>query len=475
MAIIFLSGGNANLKGDANGSAQALLCGADGQPLVLANKAALSAAQGAAILAASEYKVARHLRADESGGLRTAQESLFVYDACEGAAVNTNTWIQTTTTMTIAQAGASGIQFNAGSSVAATVGAMHLSHRRIPKVIGSPLLARFRVRATAHFANNLHEIGFGSPTSATAATIGDGAIWRKDGSGQWLPVVSVNGAEILGTPISNATLIATVPATDYFVLTVEVKYSAARFAMYKQDGTLVTSQDIDLTQGSSLSGFAVTHLQLLARTYNSGTVATAVQLFLDECSAFVLDGMSQRPWLHIMSGMGLNASQSPTAYTQNQNYTNNTAPTTRTPSNTAAGETTLGGHISWNNAGTSFAANDALDLILFGWQNPSPYTFYFTGINLSTINLGAANGAAIYAIEYGLAFNSSAVSLATAAPYAPRFQPVGIQTLATAGPSGNRSTTTRSSARTRRLRSCRGVFCMCWRESSAARWARPRR
>jgi hypothetical protein len=403
---------------------------------VLANKSALSAAQGAALLAGSEYKIARHLRVDEAGGLRTAQESLFLFDACEGAAVNTNTWIQTVTTMTIAQAAATGIQFNAGSSVAATVGAMHTSHRRIPKVIGSPLLARFRVRATAHFANNLHELGFGSPATATTASIGDGVVWRKDGSGQWLPVISINGAEILGTPISNATLTAAIPATDYFVLTVEVKHSAARFCIYTQSGTLVTSQDIDLTQGASLSGFAVTHLQLLARTYNSGTVATAVQLFMDECSVFALDGMAQRPWPHVLSGMGFNASQSPTAFTQNQNYTNNTAPTTRTPSNTAAGEATLGGHISWSNGANSFPASDTTDLILFGWQNPSPYTFYFTGLNLSTINLGAANGAAIYALEYALAFNASAVSLATAAPYAPRFMPVGVQTLANAAAIG---------------------------------------
>jgi hypothetical protein len=58
------------------------------------------------------------------------------------------------------------------------------------------------------------------------------------------------------------------------------------------------------------------------------------------------------------------------------------------------------------------------------------------GFSLSTVNLGAANGAAIYTIEYFLALNASAVSLATAAPYKPMFQAIGFQTLANAAAIG---------------------------------------
>ena len=126
---------------------------------------------------------------------------------------------------------------------------------------------------------------------------------------------------------------------------------------------------------------------------------------------------------------------------QAANYTNNGAPTTRTPSNTADAETTLGGHIAWNNAGTSFAASDAADLVLFGYTVPSPFNLAIYGVRIATVNLGAANGAAAYTIQYGLAVNHSAASLATVdtantSTRAPRFIPLGFQSVAAAGPIG---------------------------------------
>ena len=388
-----------------------------------ANKTAIGANTGGMMLSGNEYKVARTLRTDETGTLRTNDESLMLYDNCEGAAVNTNTWVQTTTTMTIAQSATTGVQFNNSNTLTTGTGALQTSHRHFPFMLGSTLLYRTRVRATAFFANSIIEFGFGAPTTATALTATNGAYWRRDTSGQWLPVLCSNSSEILGTPISNATFVASVPATEYFIATVELRHAGiARFALYTQAGALITSQDMELASGSAFAGFNQTHMQCFERMWNSGAVGTVCQLFRKDTMVTLLDALQQRDYRVAQSGMGLNSTQSPTAFTQLANWTNNTAPTARTLSNTAAAEATLGGLVRANSI-----AGGNTDYILFGWQNPSPYTFYFTGIRIpAPINevVPVAVTNTTFA-NYGVAFNSSAVSLATTAPYAPRMVQLG--------------------------------------------------
>ena len=404
-------------------AARGILYDANGNILTPIDRAAITpGSQGGILLAGADYKRSRLIRASSFGTLRTSDDTQFLYDSIEGAAVDTNKWIQSTTTMTITQAAASGTLFNAGSSSAATVGAMHTSHRRLPLILGTPFTFRCRARHTAHFNNNLIEMGFGSPASATAASIGDGAIWRKDATGQYLPVISINGAEILGTPISNATFLASVPATDYAIFEVMLEATRARCNIYTQAGVLVTSQDLDWTGISA--GLAVTHLQALVRTYNSGATGTAVQLFVHGVSVVGLDTMSQRDYRIAQSGMNFNSLTSPTAYTQLANYANSAAPASATLSNTAAGYTTLGGQFQW-----AAVAGAETDYALFGFTNPSPFTFYFTGVRISTWNMGAAAAATPTLLQWGLAFNSSAVSLATGAPYSPMRVALGNQQL----------------------------------------------
>lgn len=385
-----------------------------------------------------EYKIAHLARSAPDGSLIYGDRLVHLEDNAEGAAIDTNKWIQTATTMTATQAAATGILLNAGASSVTTVGVQQVSHRFFPRGTRSALITRCRRRDTAHFSNNLIETGFGAPATATTASIGDGAVWRKTGSGDYVPVVSISGSESLGTTIDQATYLLAVPATDYAAFEVVVEEGRATFSITTLTGVTVSKQVVEFP--ANVPGFAVTHLQAMARTYNSGATGTAVQAFFDEIVVLTSDVTPNKPWAEAKAGQGYGGQTSPTAYTQVANYTNNTAPTTRTPSNTVAGEVTLGGQISWNSAGTSFAANDALDLILFGFQNPSPYGFMMKGFHLSTVNLGAANGAAVYTIQYFMALNASAVSLATAAPYKPMFQMIGYQTLANAAAIGTKFT-----------------------------------
>ena len=400
---------------DASGQQRVITYDASGNAIGVVNKTSLATNIGGVLMSGNEYRTARSLRVDEAGTLRTSDESLLLYDNTEGATVDTNKWIQTTASFTIAQTAATGINLNSSASTTSGQGAMHTSHRFFPFYNGAIILSRFKIKPNTHSNNNLHEVGFGTPASSTAASIGSGACWRKDASGQWLPVVSFNGTEQLGTPISNATFIASVPVTDYANFVVELRETLARFSIYTLGGVLVTSQDLDFSGTTNVAGFNGTHAQGMYRSYNSGTVGTGVQLIVKEVSYILLDVASARPWNIVQSGMGYNSATSPTVYTQNANYGNSAAPTTRTLSNTAAAETTLGGLLRVNSI-----AGGNTDYIMFGWTNPSPYTFFCDSVWIpAPLNEVVAVVTTATIFSYFISFNSSAVSLATAAPYSP--------------------------------------------------------
>ena len=99
----------------------------------------------------------------------------------------------------------------------------------------------------------------------------------------------------------------------------------------------------------------------------------------------------------------------PVTQVQAANWANSAAPATGAPTNTAAGYTTLGG--LWQLAAVAGAATD---LILFGFQTPSPYSFILDGIDIETWNTGAATATTPTLLVWGLGVDQGAVSLATA-------------------------------------------------------------
>jgi len=408
-------------------AARVIIYGPNGEVLSAVDRSSLTpGSAGGVRLAGADYKTHRLLRASPLGSLRASDDMLMLYDSCEGAAVDTNKWIQTVATMTITQAAATGTLFNAGASVAATVGAMQLSHRRFPRLFRSTLAVRFKMRHTAHFSNNLIEVGFGDPASSTATSIGNGACWRKDGTGQYIPVISIGGSEILGTPISNATFLASVAATDYFIAEVAILDDHVHFELMTNAGVLINAQDIDLS-GTGVAHFAVTHLQAMERIYNSGATGTAVQLFVMAASVFAIDAVGQRDWSAIMTGMGYSSLTNPATYLQNAQHANSADPAAAVLSNTVPSYTTLGGMFL---GPTPTPAGAVTDFALFAFTVPAPYTFYFTGIKITVQNRGVIVATTATVLEWFLAFNASSGSLASAAPYAPMRVDIGRQTFA---------------------------------------------
>jgi hypothetical protein len=113
---------------------------------------------------------------------------------------------------------------------------------------------------------------------------------------------------------------------------------------------------------------------------------------------------------------------SPTTYAQFANYANSAAPANAALSNTAAGYANLGGQFQF-----AAVAGAETDYALFAVQIPSPKHFIFRGIRISTYNLVAAVATTATVLQWGIGFNSSAVSLATGAPYPYMRQAIGTQ------------------------------------------------
>lgn len=402
---------------------------AQGNPIQIVDKTELSATQKAQLTMGSDGKAGRFSRIDKYGNSGILKSALKWYDPVEGAAVNTVVWTQSLTTQTMTQANES-ILFNASAITTTTTGSMLASTMQFFKKPRIPLLVRFTKVQFNHFNNAVMEMGFGLPVSATAATpVPNGCFLRKDTDGAVYLVNSFNGTETLSPALTSPN------KTNFYTVEVVVMDDNSMVRVYDSSGICIIDQSLSFAVANQAT-WSVSHLPIFVRTYNNTAPASAPSLRISTTAVYELDIDDTEPFTHKMTGLGKHLWNNPfTAFNQLANYANNTAPTTRTPSNTAAGETTLGGQISWANGANSFGASDTLDLILFGYQNVTPYQMVITDLMVDTLNLGAAVGATEYTIQYFIAVNGTAISLATATYTR---QTLGFQSIATGSAIGAR-------------------------------------
>ena len=389
-------------------AARVTLYDAMGNVIAIPDKTTLIAAQDGLVAMGSDGKVGRFLRMDKYGNNGILKSALKWYEPVEGAAINTLTWTQSLTTQTMSQANES-ILFNAGAITTITTGSMLNSTMQFFKKPRVPLLARFTKVRFGHINNAVMEMGFGLPISATAATpVPNGNFMRVDTDGS-VYLVNSSGSTNSTSPAQTAP-----NSTDFYTVEVTVMDDSSMLQVFDSSGVCI----IDVRLAFDVlnpATWTVSHLPVFVRTYNNTAPASAPSLRISTTAVYELDIDDTEPFTHKMVGLGKHLWNNPfTAFNQLANYTNNTIPTQRVPSNTVAGESTLGGMVSWANGANSFASSDTVDFLLFAYQNVSPYQMVITDLMVDTLNLGAANGASPYTLQYFMAVNATAASLATA-------------------------------------------------------------
>ena len=294
-----------------------------------------------------------------------------------------------------------GMIFNSGSITTVNTGYVLYTQKNFRVIQRAPLQMKVRARLI-HYNNAVMEFGFGAPATYNGATP-TGAYFQVTASGVLQPVLTFNSVDITGTPISYST--ANTYVFDIIADDDEVHF----FVQDTSTGLIINEQSIrvPLTAQRKWSAGA---LPAYVRLYNTAVApATAPQLILGELFVGILDTVMNKTYPYVTTGMGDGIIHNPSTGAQNATWANSAAPANATLSNTAAGYTTAGGLFSF-----AAVAGAATDYCLFGFQVPVGKQLFVTGIDIDAWNTGAAVATTPTLLVWGLAVNSTAVSLATA-------------------------------------------------------------
>lgn len=359
----------------------------------------------------------------EDDHLMISPEALLFYEQVDGAAVNLLKWVQNSTTMTIAQA-AGFITLNNSAITTVTTNANITSVRQLPLYGTKPL--RLQINAKTNVgpqANATMELGLGFVATNAAPT--DGAFFRWASDATFRAVVNRGGTEtqsaaLTAPPVADSTLFEIILVED--------------LVQFFVDDVLVATVTTPVTAAYPVDSG---HQPVFARTYTGGSApGTAPQMLIGQVVAIQESLNSNKLWKEMLVSLGQGSYQSPvTAFAQTANHANSTSPASATLSNTAAGYTTLGGRYQF-----AAPAGAATDFALFGFQVPTGYQLYVTGVAITAMNTGAALAGSATILDWSVGVNSSAVSLATADAtgnvWGPRRIGLGMQGFPLAAPNG---------------------------------------
>lgn len=365
---------------DAFGSAQVMLYDQFGNPLAYQNKTVPTVPiSGVPMMGLDGDAILRIPRVGDFSSLRTTSEVLLWHDAFEGATINAF-WTQSLTTMTLAQAvGVLTLNNSAISTV--NTAAIITSQRQFPKYPRAPLYTRFRGKLSANpNGHTLVEMGYGVPVGVTPV-VGNGAFFRWTAAGTLVAVTSYNGTE---NP--SAVLIAqgVISTANYYYYDVIMDDDYARFIVSDSSNTPIVDTTLKMPLATPFS-LATSHTPTFARVYVDAVGAgTVVQLSLSSHTVQILDGMMNLPWADQMALALRHGSINPTTYAQTPSPMT-AAPATETPSNTVGGYNTLGG-----DAAVALTVANENPLSVFGYQIPTPYTYFLRSIIFSNLFVTSA-------------------------------------------------------------------------------------
>jgi hypothetical protein len=400
---------------DSFGSSLTRLVDGSGNVITRTNADAPSTIGGLVTMGLNDASVYA-LRADRIGSQMVGSHNLEMWDPFEGTTIHANRWLITNTTMTGAQATASGITFNASAITTINTGYMLQSAKKLIKKIKAPLHLRFRARLNM-VSNAIAELGIGDAATFNGAN-SNGIYFQVTSGAVLQPVLTFNGVDRTGTAIAYNT-------ANYYIFDIVIDDDTVLFTVQDSSTGLLISRQVMFLPLSQARMLANTGISMLARLYNSGSApASASTMVLSECYALSLDFAKNKPYAHQKASLQRSSLSNLQSGAQLHTWTNSAEPASATLSNTAAGYSTLGGKFQF-----AAVAGAATDFALFALQLPSQTNFYCTGITIDVWNTGAASATTPTLLEWAIGVGSTAVSLATATvmriPIGAQSMPVG--------------------------------------------------
>lgn len=340
-------------------------------------------------------------RVDRLGSVALSTHQPGFHDGFEGATINPLKWNIVATTMAATQSTVAGVTINSGAITTINTGYMLKSKQAYTKMQRQPLHFKARARID-RYNNSVMELGFGDAATFNGANT-TGAYWQVQSGGAVVPVLTFNSVDITGANISGS-----LTSTDYYTFDVIVDDDEAVFVVQNTATAQIISRQtiqLPLTQQRL---FSATQFNVLTRVYNTGVApASAPRMFLTDAYLAMLDVNLNLQAGELYARLNRSIYENPFTGAQLQTFANSAAPANATLSNTAAGYTTAGGLFSF-----AAVAGAATDYALFGVQLPA--TAMISGITIDAWNTGAAVATTPTLLVWGLAYNLTAVSLATA-------------------------------------------------------------
>lgn len=417
MSIVIKDSTSGNeLSVDANGNAGVALRDHNGNPITIAEgqpvSSDLATPQQYLVQGVENDGIIVPMRGDRHGSVGIASVVPMLQESSLAASVNATRWVQSTSTMTITQAIATGITLNAGANAAINTYAIATSGKTFPRTPRQPLEWRCRARVSA-IVNSVVELGFGNPTTNTAQ-IPTGAFFRANGPSNIRPVVAFNGSDVVtGDPYD-----MTLYVGAYLLFTVVIDDNVAMFCITDVSTGEVLNRQLLKIPSSSAKVQSIASIPCFGRVYNSAVApASAPLLVMSEVAVGALDNAMQVPAslaaaLNFEDGATL-----PATGLISTTFANSAAPANATLSNTAAGYSTLGGLFSF-----VAVAGAATDYALFNYVPTRD--FVCTGFHAEAWNTGAAVATSPTTLVWGIGHDGATVNLSTGAH---RRQAVGMQ------------------------------------------------
>jgi hypothetical protein len=372
------------------------------------------------------YRTVIAPEASDDYRLRVALDQTVFNASFEGTTILTTVWNQVLSVMTTAQANGF-MSLNSGSATASTNAAYVRTHRHFPTFGTYPTYCDMWIReANTTATNAISEWGFLYLTTSNTQQPLDGVYFRRVSGGQLYAVVTNNGTDIASTTITTTN----VPPRDG-VGTFDPTEAAHYLISYHNDVARFWINDVVVAElacpAANATLTASSNTPVGFRVLNTGTASAGRQLTVGFVNVGLGDQNVNKPWSHVMCGLGQGAYQLPQGNTPGPTVTRGstgghppsaTARAAGTWSATAAPAlSNLGG--LWTSPAISSLATD-VDYPVFAFQNPTGTatlpgkTLYITGVRVGEAYVSTAASTNAIFLSYILMVGSSAAATSTA-------------------------------------------------------------